>query len=178
MDTDSVDPTTGEIDRALARPPAAPTMGRLEKVRYSHVDMIDFIIANPGVTQNDLAARYGYSVGWISNVMASDAWQVAMAARRSEMVDPVLAATIQERFSMMAARSLDRLMEKLNAPQVSDNVVLKAVELGAKAMGIGGNAPPAPPPTDHLAALANRLIDLQANVRKGITLDGQVTQIS
>lgn len=143
----------------------APTMGNLAKIRYSHVDMIDYIIANPGCTQNALAARYGYSPGWISNVMASDAWQSAMAARRTELVDPTLAATIDERFRALTERSLTRLMEKLDAPQVSDNVVLRAVELGARAMGVGGNAGPPAPPQDHLAQLANRLIDLQSRIR-------------
>lgn len=137
----------------------------IKKVRYSHTDMIDFIISNPGCMQKDLANRYGYSDGWISSVMSSDAWLSAMAARRAELVDPILTATIDERFRMLTNRSLDRLMEKLNAPKVSDNVVLKAVELGAKAMGVGGNAAPVAPPQDHLARLANRLIDLQEKVR-------------
>ena len=143
------------------------------KMRYSHTDMIDFILANPGVSQNDLAKRYGYSVGWVSQVMSSDAWQSAMAARRDEVVDPVLVATVDERFRALTNRSLDRLMEKLDAPQVSDQVVLRAVELGAKAMGVGGNAPPPAPPQDHLAALAQRLIALQSNIRQGVTYEGE-----
>lgn len=143
----------------------APTMGVVAKINYSHADMIDFIISNPGCTQNTLAARYGYSVGWVSNVMASDAWQSAMAARRSEICDPVLVATIEERFKGITLMSLERLKQKLEAPQVSDNVVLKAVELGARAMGVGGNAPPQAPSGDHLAQLANRLIELQSKVR-------------
>jgi len=146
----------------------APTMGRLDKVKYSHVDMIDMIISNPGISQGTLAARYGYTQGWISNVMASDAWKAAMAARRAELVDPILHATITERFEGMTRLSLDRLQQKLEAPQVSDQIVLRAVELGAKALGIGGNAPPPPPPpTDHLAQLAQRLIALQSQVRQG-----------
>lgn len=143
----------------------APTMGNVAKVGYSHKDMIDYIIANPGITQNHLASRYGYSVGWVSNVMASDAWQSAMAARRAEICDPVLVATVEERFRGITLLSLERLKQKLEAPAVSDNVVLKAVELGAKAMGVGGNAPAAPPSQDHLAQLANRLIELQSRVR-------------
>lgn len=144
----------------------APTMGNLQKIGYSHQDMIDFIISNPGITQNALAARYGYSVGWVSNVMASDAWQSALAARRAEICDPVLVATVEERFKGITLLSLERLKQKLEAPQVSDNVVLRAVELGAKALGVGGNAPQAQAPQgDHLAALANRLIDLQSRVR-------------
>lgn len=164
------------MDQALTH---APTMGRLDKIRYSHTDMIDYIIANPRVSQNDLAARYGYSVGWVSNIMASDAWEVAMAQRREELVDPTLVASINERFKGITLLSLERLKQKLEAPQVSDTVVLKAAELGAKALGVGGNAPPPPPASDQLARLANRLIDLQANVRlthQGI-IDGEVTVV-
>lgn len=140
-------------------------MGVVAKINYSHADMIDFIIANPGITQNHLAARYGYSIGWVSNVMASDAWQSAMAARRSEICDPVLVASVEERFKGITLLSLERLKQKLEAPQVSDQVVLKAVELGAKAIGVGGNAPAVAPAGDHLAQLANRLIELQSKVR-------------
>ena len=145
------------------------------KLRYSHTDMIDFIISNPGISQGALAARYGYTQSWICNVMASDAWQSAMAARREEIVDPQLKLTVDERFRGVTIRSLERLMEKLDAPAVSDQVVLRAVELGAKAMGIGGNAlPTTAPPADHLAQLANRLIDLQSRVRdnQGVTING------
>lgn len=174
----------GELTQAVmpGPPPAthAPTMGALAKIRYSHTDMIDFIIANPGISQGALAARYGYTQGWISNVMASDAWQSAMAARREEIVDPALKLTVDERFRGLTVRSLERLMEKLDAPVVSDQVVLRAVELGAKAMGVGGNAAPAAPAQDHLANLANRLLDLQSKVRsaanptmEGVIYDGE-----
>jgi len=155
----------------------AATMGRLDKIGYTHEDMIDFIIANPGVSQGALAARYGYTESWISNVMASDAWQAAMAARRGELIDPVLKLSIDERFRGLTLQSLARLQEKLEAPVVSDNVVLRALELGAKAMGVGGNAPPPPPAADHLAQLANRLIELQSNVRKGVTYEGQSAEV-
>jgi hypothetical protein len=149
--------------------------GAIAKVRYSHADMIDYIIANPGVSQGQLALRYGYTQGWVSLVMSSDAWKSAMAARREEVVDPTLLATINERFAAMTARSLERLMEKLDAPAVSDNVVLRSVELGAKAMGVGGNAPPPPAAgADHLAVLAQRLIALQSGIRQqGEVYNGQ-----
>lgn len=143
------------------------------KVRYSHQDMIDHILANPHTTQRALATRYGYTEGWVCNVMASDAWQSAFAARRAEVVDPVLLMSIEERMKGITIRSAERLMEKLDAPQVSDQTVLRALELGAKSLGIGGNAPPKDSGTDHLARLADRLIDLQSNVRKGVTINAQ-----
>jgi len=143
-------------------------MGNLGKVRYTHTDMIDYLIANPSTSQGQLALRYGYTQGWVSNIMASDAWQAALAARRQELVDPTLAATLEERFRGMTLQSLERLQEKLSAPQVSDNVVLRALELGAKALGVGGNAAPKEVPVaDRLERLAARLIDLQSGVRQG-----------
>lgn len=171
-----------DFESLLVEGRRAPTMGVVAKVNYTHTDMIDFLITNPRATQNQLAARYGYSVGWVSNVMASDAWKSLMASRRAELVDPVLTATLTERFEGMTRLSLQRLQEKLEAPQVSDQVVLKAVELGAKAMGIGGNAAPPPaPPVDHLAALAQRLLVLQSQVRQGVfngqTIEAEVVSV-
>ena len=110
--------------------------------------------------------------------MASDAWQSALAARRAEICDPVLVATVEERFRGVTLLSLERLRQKLEAPVVSDNVVLKAAELGARSLGIGGNAPPPPPNQDHLAQLANRLIDLQSRIRdktQGVTYENEIT---
>lgn len=131
------------------------------KVRYTHRDMIDFIIANPSVSQDSLAIRYGYSAGWVSIMINSDAFQVQMAARRAEIVNPELIATVEERFRALTARSLQRLMGELDKPACKPEVMLRAAELGAKAMGIGGNAPPpAPPPSDHLEQLARRLVAL------------------
>lgn len=169
-----------ELVRELASlapgPPAtqrAPTMGRLQKVRYTHADMIDFIIRFPEASQNEIAARYGYTPGWISNVLASDAFQAAMAARKEEIVDPELKATIEERMRALVIRSQQVLMSKLNQPQVSDAVALRSLELGARALAIGGNAPPTAPSQDRLVRLAERLVDLQSNVRQGVTYEGQ-----
>lgn len=151
----------------------------IQKIRYTHADMIDCIIGNPGISQGELAARYGYTQGWVSQVMSSDAFQSALAARRVEIVDPALTATVDEKFRAITNRSLERLMEKLDAPQVSDQVVLRAVELGAKAMGVGGHAPAPPPAADHLAQLANRLLDLQSKVRnqQGVVINGEARNV-
>jgi len=144
-------------------------MGQLKKVSYTHADMIDFIIQNPLTSQGEIAARYGYTQSWISNILASDAFQEAMAARREEIVDPEIKASIEERFRALVIQSLTRLQEKLNAPQVSDQVALRCAELGAKALGVGGHKPPPPPENsqDRLERLAARLVVLQGNARKG-----------
>ena len=165
-------------DALLDELTALPPKPAIQKMRYSHEAMVDLIVSNPWISQNELAAHFGYSPSWISCVIASDAFQAALAARREEVVDPAMKATIEERFRALVVKSLEVLASKLNAPVVSDNVALRAAELGAKALGIGGNAPPPPPPaSDRLTILAERLIILQQNVRKGVTVDGQAQRV-
>lgn len=152
-------------------------MGSLKRISYTHEAMMELIITRPELDQNEIAAHFGYSPSWISNVLASDAFQSRMAARREEVIDPELRATLEERFRALAIRSLQVLQEKLSKPAVSDQVALRAAELGARACGVGGfgaaNPSPGPSPAqDRLERLANRLIILQSTVRER-TLNAQ-----
>jgi len=136
------------------------------KMRYTHEGMADLILENPWISQNQLAAHFGYSPAWVSTIITSDAFQAILATRRAELVDPELRLTLQERFQAMTTQSLRVLQEKLAKPadQVSDQLALRAAELGAKALGLGGNAapPPAPNPAEYLPALAERLMRLRS----------------
>lgn len=153
---------------------SAPSMGRLKRISYTHDAFIDLIIQNPCISQGEIAATFGYTPGWISNVFASDAFQARLAQRREEIVDPAIKATVEERTKALLIRSLEVLAAKLDRPvaQVPDTVALRCMELGARALGMGGNAvpPPAPSGADRLERLAHRLIDLQSNIRKGVVI--------
>ena len=74
--------------------PARPTIAR---VRYTHEACVDMILANPAVSQNDLAAHFGYSAGWMSIVVNSNAFQEKLAERKGELIDPVIKASLEER---------------------------------------------------------------------------------
>lgn len=141
----------------------------IEKVRYTHDAMIDMLIAQPSISQNELASRFGYTPAWVSLVMSSDAFKARLAARREELIDPAIRLTIEERFHAVVTRSQEVLLAKLSQPaeKVSDNLALRAMELGAKALGLGTGqqAVPSVPAADHLASLAHRLIDLQQSAR-------------
>ena len=131
------------------------------KISYTHDKLIDVMIAQPRAKRQELADIFGYSPEWISRVTNTDAFRMRMAARREEVVDPMLAATLEERFRAVTARSLDVLQEKLDQPAMTipDNLVLRAAELGAKVFA--QQAPSPPPATDHLDRLADRLVALQ-----------------
>lgn len=111
----------------------------IAKINYSHDGMIDLIIANPGISQNDIAAMVGYTASWVATIMASDAFQARLAERRDQIIDPLLKATVEEKFKGMVSRSLEILAEKLKAPpsEIPDNLALRTLELSARALGYG-----------------------------------------
>lgn len=150
------DQLLGELEAATPAPSWRPQIAR---VRYTHEDCVDRILAHPGISQNELAAVYGYSPAWISVVINSDAFQARLAARRGELVDPVLAATLNERFKALTVRSLEVLQEKLAQPshQVPDQLALQAASLGAKSLGLGLPQTVAPTAATDLSRLAERL---------------------
>lgn len=118
--------------------------GAIQRVNYSHDAMIDVIIALPGCTQNTIAEHFGYSVGWVSRIMCSDAFQARLQARREEIINPGLVTTFEERLKGLAQQSLDILVDKLDEvdPETgkraeNSGVALKCLELSAKALGYG-----------------------------------------
>lgn len=159
-----IDPAAQEVESLPARRGPA-------KMRYSHVAMVDVIVQNPWVRQNDLAAMFGRTPAWISTIMQADAFKALLEERRAELVDPELRISVRERFEALVHRSLQVLQEKLSVPRhedISDNLALRAAELGAKSLGFGLPAA-APIPAggeDRLTSLASRLVELQLQVRR------------
>lgn len=109
----------------------------IAKTHYTHKAMIDIILANPVVDQGELARSFGYTEGWISRVLASDAFQQELEQRKSEIVDPLIRASIEERFKALVYRSIDVTLKKLESPTVGADVALEALNISAKALGYG-----------------------------------------
>ena len=120
----------------------------IEKVQYTHDSMIDHLIANPTISQGELAAIYGYTPSWVSQVISSDAFQARMHERREQIADPTIRATMKERFDGVIRRSLEILEHKLNkdADRVPDQLVLQAMGLASRAAGYGARMESAPAP--------------------------------
>lgn len=115
----------------------------IAKVSYTHDAMIDMIVADPTVHQNDLARYFGFSPSWVSIVKNSDAFQARLAERRGELIDPVVVASIDERFRALADASLDLLLERVTHPALkpSDDFLIQTAKLSAGALGYGAKAP-------------------------------------
>lgn len=107
------------------------------KLSYTHEDCVEFIIQNPAVTQKELAQRYGYTEVWISRIVACDAFQAAVAARRKEVLSPELLATAEENFKALVLRSQNYLLEQLNGPKATPQLALGVLATASRALGYG-----------------------------------------
>jgi hypothetical protein len=130
--------------------------------------MLALIIANPDLTHAQYAAHFGRTPSWFASVLASEAFQIALADRKDEIPDPAITATMEERLKALAMRSLFVIQSKLDAPQVSDQTVLAAAQLGIKGLGLGNAVPvlAAPPALATGAeAVADRIMEAMARAK-------------
>jgi hypothetical protein len=119
----------------MTAPAPQTTAQGIAKVSYTHEAMIDLIISEPTVAVHELAALFGYSVGWISRVISSDAFQARLHERKGQLTDPLIAATLEERLRGVAIHSITLIEEKLSSEE-SASFALDALGLASTAMGV------------------------------------------
>ena len=136
----------------------ASAANAIARVKYSHDAMIDLLIANPAISQNEIAANFGYTVPWVSRIMNSDAFQARLALRKEELLDPVIVASIEEKFRALASKSLDVVLDKLSVTN-SAELGLKALEISAKALGYGARQQNLNVQTNFVVALPAKAVD-------------------
>jgi hypothetical protein len=112
---------------------------RLQRVHYSHEAIIDRMITDPTLTQRQLASEFQVSENWLSTVVGSDAFQAALAKRRDDLLDPLVVASIEERFKGAVHLSLSVITEKLETSRNTD-LALKTLDISAKVLGFGARA--------------------------------------
>lgn len=110
--------------------------GSIRKVNYTHDAMIDLILARPDLSQGAIAKEFGYGQAWISRIFNSDAFQARLAARKTEVIDPSLVMTFEEKLKGLADQSLEIIAKKLEESPTLDGG-LRALELSSKALGYG-----------------------------------------
>ena len=180
MIDDPLESLMAEVSEEKAPKPPGQAIAKL---RYSHSAMIDLLLAHPDISQNEVADAFGYTASWVCQIMSSDAFKAAYAARAEEMLDPALRATIKERFEALVLRSAEILAEKLNKPsdQVPDNLALRTFELGSRAAGYGARdiIPPVPPAQIHLhlESLAGGLTQLLQRKKREV-IEGEAREVA
>lgn len=133
----------------------------IASVSYTHDGMIDLILAHPEMGQEEIARYFGYTQGWVSRVMGSDAFNARLAQRKSEVVDPKILASMEEKIKGLAHQSLDVIQRKLEATQ-SPDLAVKALELTTKALGMGARVQNAVQNNTYVVALPEKAPSEQA----------------
>ena len=110
----------------------------IKRVTYSHDLIIDHLITNPRATRKDISDYFGYTEAWLSRIMNSDAFNAVLAQRRSELIDPVLTASIKENLTSVAQKSMEVVLKKLENPMAMKmDDAIKAMDVATKALGYG-----------------------------------------
>jgi len=111
----------------------------LKKIGYSHDAMIDMILQDPTVSSSELASLFGYTPAWVSRILASDSFQSRLAQRKSALMDPIIARSLNDRLRAVAMRSMDVIEQKL-ADEPSAAYAMDALELATQGLGVVSNA--------------------------------------
>lgn len=115
-------------------------MPEIQKVRYTHDALVDVIVANPAITQREMAATFGYTEAWMSIIINSDAFQERLAARKSEIVDPIIRESLDAKFRAVADVAARTILDKLHATGDA-KLAIRALEVTSRALGYGAKAP-------------------------------------
>jgi len=113
----------------------------LAKVNYTHEAMADLIIATPGITQRELAAKFGYTEGWVCRVIQSDAFQAFVAERKDKLIDPMLRGAVEESMKGLVMQSIAKLQKRLEG-NPSDDLLVGTLGIATKALGYGARSGP------------------------------------
>jgi hypothetical protein len=108
----------------------------INKMSYTHDAMVDLILQNPMISQGDIARTFGYTESWVSQIVRSDSFRESLAARKGELIDPILKASLEDRINALAHRSIDILLEQLDM-KGNPEIALKALDLTTRAKNYG-----------------------------------------
>lgn len=104
------------------------------RITYTHDAMIDLIIQEPTVTYKELAELFGHSAAWIARIVGSDAFKARLAERKSELVDPAIARSLNDRLRGVTTKALDIISDKLDAPEAGAQYALEALGIATGAI--------------------------------------------
>ena len=119
----------------------------IQKVRYTHEGMINWLISNPDRSQRDAALYFNITESWLSCVVNSDAFKMKLHERQ-EQVFSLIAAGIPEKLNAATAISLDKLTAKLIKTD-DGGYILDATEKLLKANGYAPQGQRTVAPVNH-----------------------------
>lgn len=74
--------------------------GRLKGAKtlsLKHAALADLTLCEPWLTRKQLAVRSGYCTQWIREILSSPQVQTYLAARKAQLIDPIIRKRLLER---------------------------------------------------------------------------------
>lgn len=166
---------------------------QISNIRSIHDQIIDYLIANPHVSNNDVAKEFGVTPQWLSTVKHSDAFQEVYQRRYKEVSNRFF-LNLHQKVTMLAETAVDILQDRLEADGMvlpSDFVkelaemALRHSVLGDRGVNGGGKTPSDSQPVSMiqvngdlrlvLSGARQKIREVYADVGAGV-LDGQYTK--
>jgi hypothetical protein len=138
----TLDPAAVKFTMAVTQPQAMERQAPPANFLDAHKVIIDQLLLNPSITNKALGAATGYSPGWVSRILQSDAFQAKLAEQKNQVSHLVL-HTLEARMKGMAAMAMEVLERKLETTESTD-LALEVLASTTKALGMGAKANVAP----------------------------------
>jgi hypothetical protein len=106
---------------------------------------MDYLLVNPNVKLADVATHFGFTQGWLSQVIHSDAFQTLLREKQGYAFHNTV-LSVREKMENIAHQALDKLSDKLDnendAETLSDIAgnMLDRLGFGSKSQGNGAPA--------------------------------------
>lgn len=145
--------------------------GGPKQLSIRHMEIMDYLMANPRVKLGDVAKHFGVTPGWLSQIIHSDAFQKMLVEKQGIAFHETV-LSIREKMELAAHQTLDRLLEVI--PQEQEASTLGNVAEGLlDRLGFGSKAgAPNTVINNNVTVLANELKEAQAHIRgRGATLE-------
>lgn len=121
------------MSRALTR-----IRPQLKAISHRHQAIMDLMLAQPDVTQREIAAVLGYTEAWVSQVIHSDVFQATYRKLYKDQFDTVVIGS-REKLLGLAHQAMERVGEELqNAP--TPRFALDTMNSTLRALGLADDA--------------------------------------
>lgn len=109
-------------------------------VRPWHEELLEFLLANPRASLQEISFHFSATPSWISIVKNSDAFKEMWAKRRQEHFDRV-SISVTDRVTALADVTIDALTVKMEQNILSDTATIEQLkevgDMALKALGFG-----------------------------------------
>jgi hypothetical protein len=109
------------------------------KRRPWHELVAEMWIADPNLSQREIARTLNRTECWLSILVNSDSFKHYLAMRKEEIVDPILRATVEDRLTSVANKAAELFLERLHmaGTAIPNKDLLRAMEISTKGLGMG-----------------------------------------